>query len=103
MSRDLVRAASGSLAALLVSLVYTHWLNINNATTAALSLLLVVLLVAATSRLMAAVVTSIVAVLCFNFYFLPPVGTFTIADPQNWVALFAFLAVSIVASNLSSI
>ena len=46
-----------------------------------------------------AVVTSIVAMLCLNFFFLPPVGTFTIADPQNWVALFAFLAVSLVAST----
>ena len=39
----------------------------------------------------------------FNYFFLPPVGTFTIADPQNWVALFAFLAVSLVASNLSAV
>jgi len=38
----------------------------------------------------------------FNFFFLPPVGTLSIADPQNWVALFTFLAVSLVASNLSS-
>jgi two-component system sensor histidine kinase KdpD len=38
----------------------------------------------------------------FNFFFLPPVRTLTIADPQNWVALFTFLAVSLVASNLSS-
>ena len=41
--------------------------------------------------------------LCFNFFFLPPVGTLTIADPQNWVALFAFLAVSLVASHLSTV
>ncbi len=40
--------------------------------------------------------------LCFNFFFLPPVGTLTIADPQNWVALAAFLVVSVVASNLSA-
>jgi len=74
-----------------------------NATTAALMLLLVVLVVAATTRLWIAVTTSVVAMFCFNFFFLPPVGTFTIADPQNWVALFAFLAVSLVASNLSSV
>ena len=73
-----------------------------NATTAALMLLLVVLLVAATTRLWIAVTTSVVAMLCFNFFFLPPVGTLTIADPQNWIALFAFLVVSLVASNLSS-
>ena len=74
-----------------------------NATTSALALLLIVLVVAATTRLWIAIATSVVAMCCFNFFFLPPVGTFTIADPQNWVALFAFLAVSLVASNLSSI
>src|SRR5262245_42427616 len=44
---------------------------------------------------------SVVAVLCFNFFFLPPVGTFTIADPQNWVAFVAFLATAFVASQVS--
>jgi ribosomal protein S27AE len=36
------------------------------------------------------------------FFFLPPLGNFTIADPQNWVALFAFLVTSITGSRLSS-
>lgn len=40
--------------------------------------------------------------LCFNYFFLPPVRTFTISDPQNWVALFAFLATAIIASQLSN-
>jgi two-component system sensor histidine kinase KdpD len=44
---------------------------------------------------------SFVAALAFNFFFLPPIGTFTIADTQNWVALFAFLFTAVVASNLS--
>ncbi len=39
--------------------------------------------------------------LAYNFFFLQPVGTFSIADPQNWIAPVAFLAVSLVASNLS--
>jgi two-component system sensor histidine kinase KdpD len=43
-----------------------------------------------------------VAMLAFNYYFLPPVGTLTIADPQNWVALFAFLVVAVLASHLSN-
>src|SRR5262249_52268632 len=67
-----------------------------------LTFLLIVLVTATTSALWVAVATSVVAMLTFNFFFLPPVGTFTIADPQNWIALFAFLAVSLVASNLSS-
>ena len=103
MSRDALGlcAAIGGVAA--VTMAYTRWLHVTNATTVALTFLLVVLVVAATSRLWIAVTTSIVAMLCFNFFFLPPVGTLTIADPQNWVALFAFLAVSLVASNLSSV
>lgn len=87
----------------LVTLAYVRWLGVTNTTTVALTFLLVVLVVAATSRLWIAVMTSIAAMICFNFFFLPPVGTLTIADPQNWVALFAFLAVSLVASNLSSV
>jgi two-component system, OmpR family, sensor histidine kinase KdpD len=71
-------------------------------TTVALAYLLVVLFVAAVGELWTAFATSIVAMLCFNYFFLPPVGTFTIADPHNWVALFAFLVVSIVASQLSA-
>jgi two-component system, OmpR family, sensor histidine kinase KdpD len=91
------------MAVLVVSLAYARWLHVNNGTTVALSLLLVVLIVAATSRLWTAVVTSVAALVCFNFFFIPPVGTLTIADPQNWVALLVFLAVSLVASNLSSV
>jgi two-component system sensor histidine kinase KdpD len=45
---------------------------------------------------------SVVGVLTFNYYFLPPTGTFTIADPQNWVALGAFLFTSIMGSQLSA-
>lgn len=71
--------------------------------TAAMGFLIVVLLVAATSPLWVAVTTSLAAVLAFNFFFLPPVGTLTIADPQNWMALFALLTVSLVASNLSAV
>jgi two-component system sensor histidine kinase KdpD len=71
-------------------------------TTVALALLLIVLGVATIARLRIAIVMSVAAMLVFNFFFLPPVGTFTIADPENWVALFVFLAVSVIASNLSA-
>ncbi len=73
-----------------------------NATTAALAYLLAILIVSTVWGLAVAVAMSLAAVLTFNFYFLPPLGAFTIADPQNWVALFAFLAVSVIASHLSS-
>ncbi len=72
-----------------------------NPTTVALTLLLFVLLVAARLSLRYAVAISLAATACYNFYFLPPLGTFTISDPQNWLALFAFLATSVVGSRLS--
>ena len=94
----------GALAVIVaITVVYTRWLHVSNATTVALTFLLVVLVAAATSRLRVAVIASVASMLCFNFFFLPPIGTLTIADPQNWVALFVFLAVSLVASNLSSV
>jgi two-component system sensor histidine kinase KdpD len=96
-----VVAAGAGLAAM--TLVLGLWLHVSNAAIVSTSFLLVVLVVAATSRLWVAVATSVAAMLCLNFFFLPPVGTFTIADPQNWVVLFVFLAVSLVASNLSAV
>jgi two-component system, OmpR family, sensor histidine kinase KdpD len=67
-----------------------------------LVLLLVVLATATFGRLWIATVTAITATLTFNFFFLPPLGTLTIADAQNWIALFAFLVVAVIASNLSA-
>jgi len=72
-----------------------------NATTAGFAYLLGVLGIATLWGLIEAVIASVAAMLCFNFFFLPPVGQFTIADPQNWVALFAFLTTALVASHVS--
>jgi two-component system sensor histidine kinase KdpD len=72
-----------------------------NPTTVALTFLLVVLGVASRWGLTIATTTAIIAALAFNYYFLPPVRTFTIADPQNWIALLAFLISAILASRLS--
>jgi two-component system, OmpR family, sensor histidine kinase KdpD len=72
-----------------------------NATTAGFAYLLLVLALAATWGLREASVASVLAMLCYNYFFLPPVGGFTIADPENWIALFAFLMTALVASHLS--
>ncbi len=72
-----------------------------NATTAGFAYLVAILFIAARWGLTEALAGSLVAVACFNYYFLPPIRTFTIADPQNWVALIAFLATSITASHFS--
>jgi two-component system sensor histidine kinase KdpD len=72
-----------------------------NHTTIALAFLLGVLAISSFYSLQQAVFMSIIATLAFNYYFLPPIGTFTIADPQNWIALFAFLVTAVTASELS--
>jgi two-component system sensor histidine kinase KdpD len=91
-------AAFAALAGIV--LVYRRWLHVNP-TTVALSLLLLILVLAAEWGLRYAIAVSVAATACYNFYFLPPVGTFTIVDPQNWLALFAFLSTAIIASRLS--
>src|SRR5690349_178107 len=73
-----------------------------NQTTVALSLLLAILAVSAAWGMTVSAVMSVAAMLAFNYFFLPPVGRFTVADPQNWVALAAFLMTAIVGSQLSS-
>lgn len=79
-----------------------YWILPVNATTVALFMLLLVLLSATTWGLKEAIFTSIISVLGFNFFFLPPIGTFTITDPENWVALFAFLVTAVTVSQLSA-
>jgi two-component system, OmpR family, sensor histidine kinase KdpD len=106
MGRLLLQRTLGYLGPLagvsVVILCYKLLIAGVNATTVALSFLLVVLLTAAYRGIGPAILAAVASMLCFNFFFLEPVGTFTIHDPQNWVALIAFLATAIIASQLSS-
>jgi two-component system sensor histidine kinase KdpD len=85
-----------------ITLFFREALPRVNQTTVALSFLLAILAVSAVWGMTVSVLMSLAAILSFNFFFLPPVGTFTVADPQNWVALLAFLVTSTVGSRLSS-
>lgn len=73
-----------------------------NSTVIALALLLVVLIVATVFGSRPALLASLLGILSFNFFFLPPLYTFTISDSQNWVAFGAFLVTAIIAGQLSS-
>ena len=95
------RIAAVIAIVLTITYVLTRLLPVN-ASTAGFAFLLAILFTATQWGLVEATVGSVTAVLCYNFFFLPPVGTFTITDPQNWVALFALLATSITASRLSA-
>ena len=83
-----------------IALVYTTLTHVNP-TTAALTFLLGILIVANRFGLRYAVYMSFLAALALNFFFLPPTGTLTIAESQNWVALLAFLTAGVLASQLS--
>lgn len=72
-----------------------------NPTTAGFAFLLAILIVSAAWGLRYAIFMAVLATLAYNYFFLPPLFRFTIADPQNWIALFAFLFTAIVASQLS--
>jgi two-component system, OmpR family, sensor histidine kinase KdpD len=104
MAGMLPRARSTALAVLgtvAIALVCQRVLHAN-ATVAAIVLMLGVLIAGAWMRLAEAVLASVVATLCLDYFFVPPIGSVTIGDPQGWIVLVAFLAVSLFASNLSA-
>jgi len=93
-----VATLSVSVLTLVLKLVGSHV----NAATVSLALLLNVLFIATRWGSAPALLASILAMLCFNFFFLPPLGTFTIAATDNWIALLAFLLTAITAGQLSA-
>lgn len=86
------------VAALLVGLALQRTLGVSDI---ALVFLTAVLASAVTYGLWPALFASFVSVLAYNFFFLPPLYTFTIADPENVLALFVFAIIAIIASNLT--
>ncbi len=91
--------ASAAIVVVLVA-VYRDVLMVNP-TTVALTFLVGILVMSANWGLRPAIFMALLATLAFNFFFLPPIGTLTISDPQNWVALTAFLVTAIIASELA--
>jgi two-component system, OmpR family, sensor histidine kinase KdpD len=91
------------LLAVLSALTFTAHVFPVNALTAGFAYLLLVLVVASTWGFVEASILSIAATLVLNFFFLPPLRTFNIAETRNWVALFTFLSTSLIASRLSTI
>jgi len=95
------KIAASLVVIVILTFLFSKLLPVN-ATTVALVFVLAILAIATTWGLTEAILASVLAMMCFNFFFLPPVGTLTIADPQNWFALLAFLITAVVASHLSA-
>ena len=106
MNRNVQQLVRRSIAALVIVLaitaLYRGAFPTVNQTTVALSLLMAILAVSAAWGMAVSALMSVAAMLAFNYFFLPPVGRLTVADPQNWVALAAFLVTAMVGSQLSN-
>jgi len=93
----------GFVAAILVTTKLTLMFgSLTNASTCAFSFLIIVLLSAFFGDLLVAISTSLVATLCFDYFYLPPVGTFNITAFPDWISLASFLLASVIISRLSA-
>ncbi len=94
------------ISASLASVAALTWVDFRllhfNSATAGFSFVVLVLALATRIGARAALVACFASVFAYNYFFLPPVGTFTITDPQNWVALFAFVITALTTSQLSA-
>jgi two-component system, OmpR family, sensor histidine kinase KdpD len=75
------------------------WFGIENVN---LVFLTAVVGVAVRYGLLPSLVASVAASLCYNFFFLPPIYTFTITDPTNVVAFFFFIVMAVIVSNVAA-
>ena len=96
------RYLGAGLAVAIGTILLLPFRQLINSTTVALVYLVVVLFLAILWRSGPAMLASVLAVLCFNFFFLPPFHAFTIADPQNWLALMVFFVTAIAVGQLSA-
>jgi len=106
MSRRLPFRISGYLAGLvavgLITEIYYRHLLLVKTTTVVLTFLLVILFASTVWGFGVSVFMSVIATICVDYFFLPPVGTFNINDPEDWVTLFSFLVTAVIGSELSA-
>jgi len=98
---NVIVGATAGIALVLVATWIAYQLRLNLAATGFIQLL-IILAVALRAGFVLATLASIVANCCLNYFFVPPVFTFTIADPQNWIAVGVFEVSALVVSRLST-
>lgn len=97
-----IRYGISVVSVLLVALLLAPFHETISSTTIALAFLLVILFAATFFGRNPALLSSFIAMLCFNYFFLPPVHTWQISDPQNLVAWGAFTITAVIAGELSA-
>ena len=100
--RRWLRYGGAVLSVGMVTFLLEPFHEITNIATVALTFLLLILFIATFAGRNPALLASTAAMFCFNYFFLPPVRTFTIADEQNLVTWAAFLITAITAGELSA-
>jgi two-component system, OmpR family, sensor histidine kinase KdpD len=98
--RKIFRGVLVTVLAFAVAALYKLVFHVSQ-TTVALTFIVLVLAVASRWQLVYSIYLSLLCALLYNFFFLPPFGTFTVADPQDWVALISFLGASLIVSRLA--
>jgi two-component system, OmpR family, sensor histidine kinase KdpD len=97
------QAFAGSLVFVAISLGIALLLHrVLGLSSVAMCFLTAVLVSAVAHGLWPALLACLASVLAYNFFFLPPLYTFTIADPENVAALFFFGVTAVIASNLTA-
>jgi two-component system, OmpR family, sensor histidine kinase KdpD len=101
LSGHIARYAAGLSIVALIMVLYVHGSPVN-AVTVGFVLLLSILCASALWGLGVALAMSVAATLAYDYYVFPPVGTFNISDPRDWVALGSFVATAVIGSYLSA-
>ena len=70
--------------------------------TAGFAYLIVVVITSLIYGIWQATFVSLLAVSCLNYFFIPPVLSFTVSDPRDWIALVSFQICALLVSRLSS-
>ena len=99
-SNSTLRFGISAIVISVIVFVYFRWLHVNPATVG-FTFLLVILFISAAWGLRYAIFAAVLATIAYNYFFLPPLFKFAISDPENWVALIAFLVTAGTASQLS--
>jgi two-component system, OmpR family, sensor histidine kinase KdpD len=94
----LISLAAVALVTALASALF-HILDLGNV---ALLYLLPVMAAASLYGLRTGIFAGVVSTLSYNFFFLPPTGTLTVANPENIVSVFVLLGIAVATSQLTS-
>lgn len=86
----------------LVTALGSYITSLGSITNVALLYLLPVMAAATRFGLRPALATAVVSSLAYNFFFIPPIYTFTISDPQNLITVLVLLGVAVVASQIAA-